>query len=94
LQASGGEPARHFGKDSRPVGDGQDDPPRFLSQARAAKAPGVALAEAGERRIRQVVASQVAPMPTIDIIRVEDPATPGHGFVLIAVARSPTRSCT
>jgi hypothetical protein len=65
------------------VGIGED------SQARAAKAPGVALAEADERRIRQVVASQVVPMPAIDIIRVEDPARPGYGFVLIAVARSP-----
>src|SRR5580658_7112396 len=37
------------------VGIGEDD------QARAARAPGVALAEADERRIRQVVASLVAP---------------------------------
>jgi Putative DNA-binding domain len=65
------------------VGIGEDD------QARAAAAPGVALAEADERRIRQVVASLVAPMPAFDIIRVEDPASPGRGFVLIAVARSP-----
>jgi len=58
-------------------------------QARAAKALGVALSEADERRIRQIVASQVVPMPVIDVIRTEDPAQPGHGFVLIAVARSP-----
>jgi hypothetical protein len=58
-------------------------------QARAAKASGVALVEADERRIRQIVGSQVVPMPVIDVFRVEDPARPGHGFVLIAVARSP-----
>jgi hypothetical protein len=48
----------------------------------------VALAEADERRIRQIVGSQVMPMPVVDVLRVEDPATPGRGFVLIAVARS------
>jgi predicted HTH transcriptional regulator len=58
-------------------------------QARATKASGVALVEADERRIRQIVGSQVVPMPVVDIFRVEDPARPGHGFVLIAVARSP-----
>ena len=58
-------------------------------QARAAKAPGIALSEADERRIRQIVALQVAPMPVIDVIRAEDPVWPGHGFVLIAVPRSP-----
>jgi len=57
-------------------------------QARAAKAPGIALSEADERRIRQIVGSQVVPMPVIDVIRAEDPAQPGHGFVLIAVAQS------
>jgi len=58
-------------------------------QARAAAAPRVALSDADERRIRQIVASQVVPMPVIDVIRVEDPARPGHGLVLIAVPRSP-----
>jgi predicted HTH transcriptional regulator len=65
------------------VGIGEDD------QARAFTAPGVALIEADERRIRQIVASRVVPMPVMDVIRVEDPAMPGHGFVLIAVPRSP-----
>jgi hypothetical protein len=59
------------------------------AQARATAAPGVALAEAGERRIRQIIGSQVVPMPIIDVFRVEDPDKPGHGFVLLAVARSP-----
>jgi hypothetical protein len=58
-------------------------------QARAASAPGVELSEADERRLRQSVASQVVPMPVMDIMRAEDPARPGHGFVLIAVPRSP-----
>ena len=58
-------------------------------QARAAAAPGLALSEADERRIRQIVGSQVVPMPVIDVLRVEDPKRPGHGLVLIAVPRSP-----
>jgi hypothetical protein len=58
-------------------------------QARASAAPGVGLAEADERRIRQIVGSQVVPMPVMDVNRVEDPARPGRGFVLIAVPRSP-----
>ena len=57
-------------------------------QARAAVAPGVALSDADEQRIRQIVASRVVPMPVIDVMRVEDPARPGHGLVLIAVPRS------
>ena len=58
-------------------------------QARAAAAPGVALSDADEQRIRQIVASHVVPMPVFDVVRVEDPARPGHGLVLIAVLRSP-----
>lgn len=58
-------------------------------QARAAAAPGVALSDAEERRIRQIVASHVVPLPVFDVVRVEDPARPGHGLVLIAVPRSP-----
>lgn len=58
-------------------------------QARASAAPGVALSDADERRIRQIVGSHVVPMPVMDILRREDPAQPGHGLVLIAVPRSP-----
>lgn len=58
-------------------------------QARATAAPGVALTEADERRIRQIVGSQVVPMPLVDVLRVEDPNRPGHGLVLVAVPRSP-----
>jgi hypothetical protein len=43
------------------------------------------------RRMRQVIASVVAPMPTIDILPV--PASPGgdHSFLIIAVLLSPLR---
>jgi Putative DNA-binding domain len=58
-------------------------------QARAAAAPGVALSDAEERRIRQIVASHVVPLPVFDVVRVEDPGRPGHGLVLIAVPRNP-----
>jgi hypothetical protein len=30
----------------------------------------------------------VLPLPVFDVVRVEDPARPGHGLVLIAVPRS------
>jgi hypothetical protein len=59
------------------------------SQARAAAAPGVALSDAEVGRIRQIVASQVSPLPTLDVLQVEDPQHPGHGFMLLAVPRSP-----
>ncbi len=58
-------------------------------QARATAAPGLELSEADERRIRQIVGSQVVPMPVIDVLRIEDPDRSGHGLVLIAVPRSP-----
>lgn len=58
-------------------------------QARACAAPGVVLSDAEERRIRQIVGSNVVPMPVIDVLRVQDPASPGHGLILIAVPRSP-----
>jgi hypothetical protein len=58
-------------------------------QARASAAPGVVLSEADERRVRQIVGSNVVPMPVIDVLRITDPARAGHGLVLIAVPRSP-----
>jgi Putative DNA-binding domain len=58
-------------------------------QARATAAPGLELSEADERRIRQIVGSQVVPMPLLDVLRVEDQDRPRHGLVLIAVPRSP-----
>lgn len=58
-------------------------------QARARAAPGVALSDAEERRIRQVVGSNVVPMPVMDVLPIEDPDSPGRGLMLIAVPRSP-----
>jgi Putative DNA-binding domain len=58
-------------------------------QARAAAAPGVALSDAEVGRVQQIVASQVAPIPTLDVRQVDDPQHAGHGFMLLAVPRSP-----
>jgi predicted HTH transcriptional regulator len=59
------------------------------NQARAVAAPGVSIAEEEERRIRQIVGSQVVPLPVLDVLRIEDPTRSGHGLILIAVPRSP-----
>ncbi|MEU4352846.1 ATP-binding protein [Streptomyces sp. NPDC023838] len=58
-------------------------------QARAAGAEGVPLSDSEMLRIRSIVADLVHPLPTFDIRQVEDPAQPGHGFLLVAVPRSP-----
>ncbi len=63
------------------LGIGEDD------QGRAATAPGVSVTESETRRIRQIVASLVCPLPAFDVLPIEDPVTPGHGFLIIAVAR-------
>lgn len=47
--------------------------------ARATAAPGLELSESDERRIRQIVGSQIVPMPVIDVLRVEDPDWPWPG---------------
>lgn len=36
------------------------------------------------------MADQVHPLPTFDVRQVEDPGRPGHGFLMIAVLRSPS----
>lgn len=72
--------------------------------ARATATPGVELSDAEMARIRQVVASLVAPMPTFDVLTVpgaaaapSEPAMAGRdtpmsarGFVIIAVPQSPS----
>ena len=58
-------------------------------QARASAAPGVSVADAEVTRIRQTVASNVVPFPPLDVLQIEDPAHPGDGLMVIAVARSP-----
>ena len=62
-------------------------------QARATAAPGLELSEADERRIRQIVGSQVVPMPVLDVLRVEDPDRSGHGLVLIVVSDAEKAAC-
>jgi hypothetical protein len=58
-------------------------------QARAAAAPGVALSDEEVRRIHLIAAAQIAPSPTFDVLQIENPQQSGHGFILIAVPRSP-----
>lgn len=71
--------------------------------ARATATPGVELSDGEVARIRQVVASLVAPMPVLDVLTLPDavaaqpePATAGgdtpfqgRGFIVLAVPRSP-----
>ncbi|MER7894275.1 ATP-binding protein [Micromonospora sp. NPDC094482] len=64
-------------------------------QACATNAPGVAISDAEVARMRQVIASLVAPMPVVDILTVPEPATDAvedgtqQGFIVVAVPRSP-----
>lgn len=48
------------------------------------------MTERETQRIRQIVASLVCPLPVFDVLPIEDPGMPGQGFLLIAVARSPS----
>ncbi|MEV7181032.1 ATP-binding protein [Kitasatospora sp. NPDC093679] len=59
-------------------------------QARACAAPGVALSDNEIGRIRQIVANLVSPLPTFDILPVSPEGQDDHGFLLIAVPRSPS----
>ncbi|MFD6925819.1 helix-turn-helix domain-containing protein [Streptomyces sp. NPDC059944] len=59
-------------------------------QARAADLPGVVLSDDEVLRYRNIVADMVHPLPTFDIRQIEDPSRPGHGFLMIAVLRSPS----
>lgn len=59
-------------------------------QARATATPGVALTDTEVARMRQIIASGVAPMTTLDILQVPDDDTdPTHGYYVIAAPRSP-----
>jgi len=59
-------------------------------QARAASAPGIEITDGEVARIRQVVASLTAPMPTLDIIPLfDDEPQNERGFLVLAVPRSP-----
>lgn len=59
-------------------------------QARAAELPGVALSDSEVLRYRSIVADLVHPLPTFDVRQIDDPNKPGHGFLMIAVPRSPS----
>jgi hypothetical protein len=58
-------------------------------QARAVAAPGVDLADVEVTRMRQIVGSLAAPMPPFEIYSIpDDPASPVHGYYVVAVPRS------
>ena len=58
-------------------------------EATAAEMTPVAVSDAEELRMRQVVASNVAPTPLFVIRRVPTSDDPSHGYYLLAVPRSP-----
>lgn len=61
------------------------------AQGRAAAAPGVQVTDAEAVRMHQVIAANVAPMPTIHIKKVTDPGSaPAPGFYVIAVPPRPS----
>lgn len=59
------------------------------AQAVAIAAPGVGLSDDEKRRMTQIVASLVAPVPTFDIIPVRKDDNGDAGYYVIAVPRSP-----
>jgi hypothetical protein len=67
------------------LGVGEDD------QARATAAPGVPISDAEVRRIHQVVAALVAPMPVVEVVPVPGGSSGEHGYLIIAVPMSPAR---
>jgi hypothetical protein len=58
-------------------------------QARAVAAPGVAVSDAEIRRILQIVGSLVVPLPVFEPLPILKPGEDDHGFLVIAVVRSP-----
>ncbi|WP_328468911.1 ATP-binding protein [Actinoplanes sp. NBC_00393] len=57
-------------------------------QARAASYSPVDVSDSERQRLRQTLYGNLHPAPTFDVIPVEDPEHPGHGFLIIWVARS------
>src|SRR5260370_28166042 len=53
--------------------------------ARAVAAPGVTISDGETRRIHQIVAEKVAPVPVVEGLPAPDPANRGRGFPVIAV---------
>jgi Schlafen, AlbA_2 len=58
-------------------------------QARAVAAPGVPVSDDEIRRILQIVGSLVVPLPVFEPLPFEKPGEAGHGFLVVAVVRSP-----
>jgi hypothetical protein len=58
-------------------------------QARAAATPGVDISDEQRSRIERVIASGIVPLPSFDLIAVENPDSPGNGVLIIAIPRSP-----
>jgi hypothetical protein len=58
------------------------------NQACAIAAEGVALSDAELTRMRSILASGIAPLPSFEIIAVPESTGASHGFYLIAVSRS------
>jgi hypothetical protein len=57
--------------------------------ARAESTPGVAISDGEVRRIRTIVGDLVSPGPAFDVLTVPQPGRPDHGFLVVAVPRSP-----
>lgn len=59
-------------------------------QARATGPSGISVDDGEISRIRGVIAARVHPLPpAVEVQVVENPDTPGTGFILFAVPRSP-----
>ncbi|MEU6778652.1 ATP-binding protein [Nonomuraea angiospora] len=58
-------------------------------QGRAVAMTDVELSDAEATRMHQIIGSGVHPLPTFEIVAVENPATPGKGCYVIAVAAGP-----
>ncbi|GAA2815293.1 ATP-binding protein [Nonomuraea dietziae] len=63
-------------------------------QGRAKEIIDVALSDAESTRMHQVIAAGTAPQPTFEIIPVENPARPGFGCYVVAVAAGPRQPYT
>lgn len=59
------------------------------AHARAAAAPGVALSDTETRRMSQIIASALTPMPRVEIYAIPSTHNASHGFYVVAVPRSP-----
>lgn len=56
--------------------------------ARVASVPGVALSDGEQRRITQIIAGNVAPVPRFEVLPLPSDADPAHGVYMLAVERT------